>query len=316
MESPRRSPDAERYDPPVRRLGWVLERALPLGAFLDDARRRWGDDAGFERLLGHGGLCVSGHPLLPEQPPPAVPAGAWIEAYGFVREPEPVALPDDAILHDDGRLVAVNKPAWLPMQGTRASQRFSLEQRLRERLADPGLDALHRLDRQTSGVALFARDRETAAWVGRELREGRVAKRYVALVAPPPHERRCEVSGWLGRVPHRTRFCFGLFPAPREGARASHTRFTRLAGDSERALLLAEPSTGRTHQIRVHTASVGSPVVGDDLYGPPFAEGAPGSASRALLHAAALRLRLRDRRELELSAPLPAELLCAASRLG
>jgi 23S rRNA-/tRNA-specific pseudouridylate synthase len=152
--------------------------------------------------------------------------------------------------------------------------------------------------------------------VARELREGRVAKRYVALVAPPPRERSFEVSGWLARVAHPARFCFGLFPDPREGARASHTRFTRLAGDAARALLVAEPSTGRTHQIRVHAASRGSPVVGDDLYGPPFAEGAPGSASRALLHAAALRLRLPSGRELELSAPLPAELLCAASRLG
>ena len=315
MTAPRRSPDAERYDPPVRRLRWVLARALPLAAFLDDARRRWGDDAGFARLLAHGGLCVSGHPLLPEQPPAAVAAGAWVTAYGFEREPEPVPLPDDAILHDDGGLVAVDKPAWLPMQGTRASQRISLEQRLRDRLAAPGLDALHRLDRQTSGVALFARDRATAAWVARELREGRVAKRYVLLVAPPPGERRFEVSGWLARVPHPARFRFGLFPEPREGARASHTRFTRLAGDAERALLLAEPTSGRTHQIRVHAAAVGSPVVGDDLYGPAWAEGAPASASRTLLHAASLRLRHPAGRELELSAPLPAELLCAASRL-
>jgi 23S rRNA pseudouridine955/2504/2580 synthase len=259
---------------------------------------------------------VSGHPLLPEQPPPGVPAGAWIAAYGFEREPEPVPLPDGAILHDDGRLVAVDKPAWLPTQGTRASQRISLEQRLRERLAAPGLAALHRLDRQTSGVALFARDRETASWVARELREGRVAKRYVALVAPTPRDRRCEVSGWLGRIPDPARFRFGLFAGPRAGARPSHTRFTRLAGDAERALVLAEPSTGRTHQIRVHAAWLGSPVVGDDLYGPAFAEGAPSSASRALLHAASVRLRLPSGAELELSAPVPSELLSAASRLG
>jgi 23S rRNA pseudouridine955/2504/2580 synthase len=316
VTTPRRSPDAERYDPPVRSLRWVVERALPLDAFLDDARGRWGDDAGFARLLAHGGLCVSGHPLLPEEAPPAIPAGAWIAAYGFEREPEPVPLGDDAILHDDGRLVAVNKPAWLPMQGTRASQRLSLEQRLRDRLAAPGLDALHRLDRQTSGVALFARDRATAAWGARELREGRVAKRYVALVSPPPHERRFEASGWLARVAHPARFRFGLFPGPRAGARASHTRFTRLAGGAERALVLAEPTTGRTHQIRVHAASLGSPVVGDDLYGPPFAEGAPWSASRTLLHAASVRLRLPAGGELELSAPVPAELLSAASRLG
>jgi RluA family pseudouridine synthase len=316
VESPRRSPDAERFDPPVRRVHWVVERAQDLDAFLADARRRWGDEAGFERLWLHAGLCVNGHPLHPEQPPPGVPAGAWVAAYGFVREPDAVTLAAGAILHDDGHLVAVNKPAWLPMQGTRASQRLSLEQRLRERLAAPGLDALHRLDRQTSGVALFARDRETAAWVGRELREGRVAKRYVALVAPPPREDRFEVSGWLARIPHPSRFRFGLVPDAREGARASHTRFAVLAANAEHALLGAEPTTGRTHQIRVHAASVGSPVVGDDLYGPPFAEGEPWSASRVLLHAAALRLRRAAGGELEIEAPLPADLLRAASRLG
>ncbi len=316
MDSPRRSPDAERFDPPVRRLRWVLERGLPLDGLLADARRRWGDDPSFERLLWHGGLCVNGHPLVPEQATAEVPAKAWVAAYGFLREPEPVRLPDDAILHDDGRLVAVNKPPWLPMQGTRASQRLSLEQVLRARLASPGLDALHRLDRQTSGVALFARDRETAAWVCRELREGRVAKRYVALVAPPTREQRFEVSGWLARVPHPSRFRFGLFPAALDGARFSHSRFERLAGSAEQALLRAEPTTGRTHQIRVHAASAGSPLVGDDLYGPPFGEGAPSSASRVLLHAAELRVRLASGRELEIAAPVPAEFLCAAWRLG
>jgi 23S rRNA-/tRNA-specific pseudouridylate synthase len=65
----------------------------------------------------------------------------------------------------------------------------------------------------------------------------------------------------------------------------------------------------------VHAASRGSPVVGDDLYGPPFAEGEPWSASRVLLHAAALRLRRPTGGELEIEAPLPAELLCAAARL-
>jgi len=148
------------------------------------------------------------------------------------------------------------------------------------------------------------------AWAAPLKIDPRLAERGKAVYA-----RECSVChGPAGKGDGEAAYL--LFPAPREGARASHTRFTRLAGDAERALLLAEPSTGRTHQIRVHAASVGSPVVGDDLYGPPFAEGAPGSASRALLHAAALRLRLPDRRELELSAPLPAELLCAASRLG
>jgi 23S rRNA-/tRNA-specific pseudouridylate synthase len=78
-----------------------------------------------------------------------------------------------------------------------------------------------------------------------------------------------------------------------------------------RALVEALPETGRTHQIRIHLAAAGSPVVGDDLYGPPFAPGAASSAARALLHAAALELPRPDGSILHIEAVPPADLVSA-----
>jgi 23S rRNA-/tRNA-specific pseudouridylate synthase len=76
----------------------------------------------------------------------------------------------------------------------------------------------------------------------------------------------------------------------------------------ERALVECKPKTGRTHQLRVHLASGGTPICGDDLYGPRWREGAPTSASRVQLHAATLRARLAKRGpEIELTAPPPAD---------
>lgn len=293
---------AERFDPPLRRLEWRSERRLGLAALLAEVRARLADDARFASALHHGGIQVGGRPLLPERAPAELPAGSWIRVYAFEREPEPVPLAEDALLYSDDALVAVAKPAWLPMQGTRASQRLSLEAALRARLGEPELRAVHRLDRQTSGVALFARSAGAARSLGRLFAERRVRKLYLALVSPPPARPVFEVAGPLGRVAHPSRPRFGFVP----GGRASHSRFRVLAAGDGRALLLAEPTTGRTHQLRVHLAAQGVPVVGDTLYGDAGGPGSPAHAERVQLHA--LRLELPagpGSPALSLEAPLP-----------
>jgi 23S rRNA-/tRNA-specific pseudouridylate synthase len=304
-----RSPDAERFDPAVWKARWVPERELAWSDFLADAAERLGSRAAdFSRALWHGGLHVSGVPVDAARPPARVPAGGWVAIYGFVREPEAVALAAERIFHDADGLVAVDKPPWLSMQRTRASLRSSLEDQLQSLLGDRQLWAVHRLDRQTSGVALFARGRERAAELGRAFADRRVAKRYLACVSPAPRHDAFEVHGYLGRAPHPSRFKFGLFDAPAAGRRESITRFAVRERSTRGALIEAIPVTGRTHQLRVHLAARGAPIAGDDLYGPAWESGAPHAASRVLLHAVELAIPRSGARPLLLAAPLPLDL--------
>jgi RluA family pseudouridine synthase len=296
-----RTSDAERFDPPLVVRRFVTEREVSLGELLAEAARRLaGTTACAERALWHGGLHVNGHPLDGDAEPRAVPGGAWVAVYAFAREPEPVALDPARLLHDGDFLVAVDKPPWLPMQRTRATARLSLEAALRALLGDDSLVAVHRLDRQTSGVALFARG-AAGAWASRELAARRVAKRYLALVAPPPAHDAFAIEGFLARAPDPARFRFALHAEPREAARWSLTRFRVIERRAGRALLEARPETGRTHQIRVHLAAAGTPVAGDALYG------SDAAAARVLLHAASLELARPDGTKLRIEAPVPGD---------
>jgi 23S rRNA pseudouridine1911/1915/1917 synthase len=294
-------PDAFRFDPPLAVRRFVIERALALAELLAETDARLAGTASAERALWHGGLHVNGRPLDADAPPREVAAGAWVAVYAFEREPEPVAFDPARLLYDGDGLVAVDKPPWLPMQRTRATARLSLEAALRALLRDDSLVAVHRLDRQTSGVALFARGR-AGAWASKELAARRVAKRYLAVVAPPPARDVFEVAGFLARAPDPARFRFALHAEARPGARGSLTRFRVSERRADRALVEAHPETGRTHQLRVHLAAAGSPIVGDDLYG---STALPG---RVLLHAAALTLEPPDGPTLCLEAPTPADL--------
>jgi len=309
---------ANPWDPPVLRRGWVTDRRCTREGFLRDLKARLGE-AGFsdERIasvLWHGGVHLAGRPCGAATLPEEVAAHTAVVVYAFASEPAPLPLEEDALLLDSSGVVAVNKPAWTTVQGTRASQRLSLEAVLRARLGCKALTALHRLDRETSGIVLFARDRESAARLGREFAARRPLRRYLALVSPRPREQRWEVRGFLARVLHPTRFRFALYDTPGAGRRASHTRFLRLGTREDATLVLAEPTTGRTHQLRVHLAQGGTPIVGDALYG--AAPEPPGT--RTQLHAAWLRVRIDatpGASPIELEAPPPHDFASAFARV-
>ena len=294
----------------MRATRWLAPADVGWDAFVREVGARAQlDPAGLARVVHHGGIWLDAHPVALDAPPATVRAGVHVAVYALAYEPEPVPLPDDLILHDAAGVVAANKPAWLPVQGTRASQRISLEVELRARLDCPGLRAAHRLDRQTSGVVLFARDSERAAFLGKALQDRRVERTYLALVSPAPKEDRWTVRGELGPAKTPPRFRFELRAAPARDTKPSETEFKVLGRSEARALVECRPRTGRTHQLRVHLAAGGTPICGDDLYGPPFRPGAPTSAARVQLHAASLRAKLVARGpEVELDS-------AAASRL-
>ncbi|MCB9539241.1 MAG: RNA pseudouridine synthase [Myxococcales bacterium] len=271
-------------DPPVDCWRGVTPAAVsldrpPPGCPVDAAA--WAD------ALAHQGVWCEGHPGRDH-----APAGARLAVYTFRGPPPPLpTLPAERVLLDRDGVVAVHKPAGLTTQRTRVSAHRNLEALLRAALGDPDLRAVHRLDRDTSGVVLFARDRASTAALHAQFRERSVDKRYLARVAPAPREPAFRADGPLERVPAPS-----TEPAPlvfRVGdgpdARPSVTDFTVLRRGADDALLEARPLTGRTHQIRVHLADRGHPILGDVLYG----DGA--SAPRLMLHAARLTLEIGGR---------------------
>ncbi|MCP5060311.1 MAG: RNA pseudouridine synthase [bacterium] len=306
-----RSPEAERADPLLHRQEWRLDGTCAWSAFVSEARSRWvPGPAAFDRVLWHGGLQFDRQPLDPDRPPTELAAGTRVVGWGFEREPEVPGVGADAVLLDASGLVAVNKPAWLPMQRTRASVRHSLEGALRQLLDCPTLGAVHRLDRQTSGVAVFARTSAAASHLQRSLELRRVHKRYLAWVSPPPAWRGCRIAGWMQRAPNTRRPCFALGAWPGDEGRWSETRVGLREEVDGRALLEARPISGRTHQIRVHLSSLGHPVVGDDLYGPAYEASAPHAAGRVQLHARSIALTLpKDSKRTEIEAPPPADFI-------
>jgi len=304
--TPPGSPEAagsarERFDPPVLRAQWTLEAECSREAFAASLAARTGwDGALVERLLRHGGVHLDGRPHGGAGLPARLAAGTRVDLHALAREPDPLVLAPARLLAERDDWLALDKPAHVAVQATRASRLAALEPALRAARGEPGWVAVHRLDRETSGVVVFARDARAAARLGAAFAERRARKRYLALVAPPPARDAFAVTGWIARTLHPTRHRYALRDHAAPGHRASETRFRVLARAGERALVEAEPVTGRTHQIRVHCEAEGSPIVGDVRYG-----GAP--APRVQLHAA--ELAFSDRGEaLLLRAPLPDDL--------
>ena len=148
---------------------------------------------------------------------------------------------------------------------------------------DPGVLVVHRLDMATSGLVLFARDGVTQRRLGRLFERRRVGKRYVALVRHVPGPSEGEIvlpliTDWPRRPRQRVDFASG---------RAAHTRYRVIEEGADRSWSRVEllPTTGRSHQLRVHMAAIGHPVLGDALYADTATR---DLADRLMLHAAAV----------------------------
>jgi tRNA pseudouridine32 synthase/23S rRNA pseudouridine746 synthase len=224
-----------------------------------------------------------------------------------------------AVLHEDAELLAVAKPAGRIVIPGRSGGERSLREELQE--AHGPLWVVHRLDRGTSGVLLFARSAGAHRTLNMAFEAGEPEKRYLALVrGTPPEEVRIDVALARGRK--------GKVRPARPGepdAKPSATRFRRLESFTAPKLggpfawIEALPETGRTHQIRVHLLAAGTPLALDPDYGE---EGplrlADGTVwlGRTPLHAERLGVaHPADGRRLELRAPLPEDLEAALAML-
>ncbi|HEX3271753.1 MAG TPA: RluA family pseudouridine synthase [Ktedonobacterales bacterium] len=218
------------------------------------------------------------------------------------------------ILYEDEALLAVNKPAGIVTHPAYRHPDGTLWDAVLARQSQMGQGRpwlLHRLDRETSGVVLFAKTAEARRALVRQFERHTIQKRYLALLAGSLPDREGVIDAPLARdLLDRRRTIVASEGQP------SCTRYWAPASENGVTLALAEPVTGRTRQIRAHFASVGAPLLGDTLYYPERHWGAQ-VAPRAMLHAWRLGFQYPGTgAQLTIAAPVPFDFVDAARRYG
>ncbi|MBN2432546.1 MAG: RluA family pseudouridine synthase [Acidobacteria bacterium] len=285
---------------PIRTYEATIPAAADRQPLDDVLARLWPHLASTQlrRVVRAGGCYVDGRCCWDEEQ--RVAAGQRLTLV--VDEERPIrqdSLSPGDIIFEDPDLLVLLKPSGLPVNLSATGAEGSLQTVVAGYLAGQtpahSPEVIHRLDRLTSGLVLFGKNKPTERRLYALFRENRIAKTYLALVSPPP----AEAVGLVDRplAGRRNRYQVATV-----GGRPALTRYRTVGVNpaSVTALLDVHPLTGRTHQIRVHLAWTGSPVLGDTVYG-----GRPWPAGFGL-HAWRLQLpHPRSGAMLKLSAPPP-----------
>ncbi|WP_424952567.1 RluA family pseudouridine synthase [Deinococcus sp.] len=260
--------------------------------------------AEWEARLQGGEVTLNGHPAGGQEPVRAGLELSWTRPPW----PEPDVPLHFEIVHQDAQLLAVTKPSGLPTLPGGGFLNHTLLHLVRQRF--PEASPLHRLGRGTSGLVLFALTRQAAADLSRGWREHQIHKTYLALAAGRANEPVYDIRVAIGPVPHPR---LGTVFAASAVGRSARSTARVLEVRPHTTLFSVDILTGRPHQIRIHLAFVGHPLVGDPLYAPgglPFPElpGLPGDGGY-LLHASVLSFTHPASGErLQLRSPTPAAL--------
>jgi 23S rRNA pseudouridine1911/1915/1917 synthase len=274
-----------------------------------------------QKLIRAGAVLLDGAPAKASR---AVAGGQRLAIAFPPAEAEPAAVPEDlpvSILYEDELMVAVDKPAGMPTHPSCGHARGTLANAMafhcRGQLSGlngpvrPGI--VHRLDMDTSGVIVVAKTDPAHRELARQFAERLVAKTYLALVHGRMRPERGQIDRALGRHPvERKRQA-----VRRSGGRRALTDYHTLEVWKDFSCLRLAPHTGRTHQLRVHLASAGCPILCDGLYGREveFPASAP-VLRRQALHAAELRVtHPGSGRPLVFRAPVPEDFAAARELL-
>lgn len=188
------------------------------------------------------------------------------------------------VIFQDDNVIAIDKPAGVLTHSKGAlNEEFTVAEFLRPLTTyhsdsnRPGI--IHRLDRDTSGVILGARNEETASMLQRQFSDRKVKKIYYAVVVGVPKQLEAMIDLPIGRNPKEPS-TFRVDPS----GKAAQTAYRVVKSDGKHSLVELKPHTGRTHQLRVHMAHIGTPILGDRVYGK--------AADRLYLHAASLEITI------------------------
>ncbi|WP_421731361.1 RluA family pseudouridine synthase [Brevundimonas sp.] len=230
--------------------------------------------------------------------------------------PEDVAAVRSWVIHEDAHVIAFNKPSGLSSQGGRI-QAHTLDDLLWAFARSNGKrpELVHRLDRDTSGVILAAKTKPAAGFLGKAMQARKFSKTYLALLSAAPEPRAGVIDAPLLRQEIGRESYMRVVEPGVEGAQASVSRYRTLAASDEGALVELEPQTGRMHQLRVHMASIGRPLVGDVRYGGALTAAGRG-APRLMLHASKLSFPHPEGGRTTVEAPLPEDFQALAQAMG
>ena len=235
-----------------------------------------------------------------------------VRVSATVKTARPAEFP---VVYEDAALLVIDKPAGIAVHGGSGVSYGVIESLRAARPQVKLLELAHRLDRDTSGLLIVCKKRSALTELHRQLRDGEVEKIYTSIVKGRPAERSFELSEPL----HKYVTASGeRRVSVRQGGRSALTKVKVLKSGTASSLLEVQLLTGRTHQIRVHLAHAGHPVLGDDKYG-DFAlnrELAKRGVNRLMLHAGRLAFAHPLSGEgLRLDSPLPADMAAVAARL-
>ena len=270
-----------------------------------------------QKLITEGHVTVAGNPIKANE---SITAGEILELE--IPDPRPLEMTPESIplsvIYEDADLLIVDKAAGLVVHPAPGHPGGTLVNALLARDTEyggiagvqrPGI--VHRLDRDTSGLLMVAKDDRAQASLMAQLKDREVKKTYLGLVQGSVTATSGRVEAPIGRDPHhRTRMA--VVPAGRAAVTGYRVR-ERLPGWT---LLELDLITGRTHQIRVHLTAIGHPLAGDPVYGTGTSRRGPDGLERLFLHSWRIELKSpSDGHIIRATAPLPADLESVLERL-
>lgn len=226
----------------------------------------------------------------------------------------PVASFDEQtlpVVYEDDHVLVINKPAGVLTHAKGAlTEEFSVAEFVRPKMNEPDETnrpgIVHRLDRATSGIIIVAKDGATKRLLQKQFQDRKAHKTYLAVVKGTPKHPEAKIDLPIGRNPKAP----SSFRVDAKGKPAV-TTYKVLAGNGIYSVLELKPQTGRTHQLRVHLAYIGCPIVGDTLY-----DGGKSPIGRMCLHAAELEITIPTSTRKTFAVPLPEDLKRFAKEIG